>query len=118
KQKIFELYCNQIYMGQQAGFSINGVGEAASAYFSKDVTNITLPEAALLAGLIRSPNRYNPYRDLQTATARRNQVLDSMLETGAITADEAKIAKETPLQVAPNKARIDVSSAPYFCDYV
>jgi penicillin-binding protein 1B len=118
KQKIFELYCNQIYMGQQAGFSINGVGEAASAYFNKDVTNITLPEAAFLAGLIRSPNRYNPYRDLQTATARRNQVLDSMLETGAITADEAKIAKETPLQVAPTKGRIDVSDAPYFADYV
>ena len=118
KQKIFELYCNQIYMGQQAGFSINGVGEAASAYFNKDVTNITLPEAAFLAGLIRSPNRYNPYRDLTTATARRNQVLDSMLETGVITADEAKIAKETPLQVAPTKGRIDVSDAPYFADYV
>jgi penicillin-binding protein 1B len=118
KQKIFELYCNQIYMGQQAGFSINGVGEAASAYFNKDVTNITLPEAAFLAGLIRSPNRYNPYRDLPTATARRNQVLDSMLETGAITADEAKIAKETPLQVAPTRGRIDVSDAPYFADYV
>src|SRR6478672_2142963 len=118
KEKIFELYCNQIYMGQQAGFSINGVGEAASAYFNKDVTNITLPEAAFLAGLIRSPNRYNPYRDLQTATARRNQVLDSMLETGAINADEARIAKETPLQVAPTKGRIDVSDAPYFADYV
>ncbi len=118
KQKIFELYCNQIYMGQQAGFSINGMGEAASAYFNKDVTNLTLPEAAFLAGLIRSPNRYNPYRDLQTATARRNQVLDSMLETGAITTDEAKIAKETPLQVAPTKGRIDVSDAPYFADYV
>jgi len=118
KQKIFELYCNQIYMGQQSGFSINGVGEAASAYFNKDVTNITLPEAAFLAGLIRSPNRYNPYRDLTTATARRNQVLDSMLETGVITADEAKIAKETPLQVAPTKGRIDVSDAPYFADFV
>src|SRR4029078_11629205 len=118
KQKIFELYCNQIYMGQQAGFSINGMGEAASAYFNKDVTNITLPEAAFLAGLITTPNRYNPYRDLQTATARRNQVLDSMLETGAITADEAKLAKETPLQVAPTKGRIDVYDAPYFADFV
>lgn len=118
KEKIFELYCNQIYLGQQAGFSINGVGEAASAYFNKDVTNLTLPESAFLAGLIRSPNRYNPYRDVQTATARRNQVLDSMLETGAITAEQAKAAKESPLQVAPTKGRIDVSDAPYFADYV
>src|SRR6185369_672643 len=82
KEKIFELYCNQVYMGQQAGFSINGFGEAASAYFNKDVTNLTLGESAFLAGLIRSPNRYNPYTKVDTATARRNQVLDSMAEAG------------------------------------
>ena len=118
KEKIFELYCNQVYMGQQAGFSINGFGEAASAYFNKDVTSLTLSESAFLAGLIRSPNRYNPYTKLETATARRNQVLDSMLEAGAITADEAKTAKETPLRVVPSRGRIDVSDAPYFADYV
>jgi len=118
KEQIFALYCNQVYLGQQAGFSINGFGEAAGAYFGKDVTNLTLPECAFLAGLIRSPNRYNPYRDPQTATARRNQVLDSMVETGAITADEAATAKAAELQVAPVKGRIDVSDAPYFADYV
>jgi penicillin-binding protein 1B len=118
KEKIFELYCNQVYMGQQAGFSINGFGEAASAYFNKDVTNLTLAESAFLAGLIRSPNRYNPYTKVETATARRNQVLDSMAEAGAITADEAKKAKETSLQVVPARGRIDVSDAPYFADYV
>jgi penicillin-binding protein 1B len=118
KQQIFELYCNQVYMGQQAGFSINGFGEAASAYFNKDVTNLTLPESAFLAALIRSPNRYNPYTKVDTATARRNQVLDSMADAGAITADEAKAAKATPLQVVPSRGRIDVSDAPYFADYV
>jgi penicillin-binding protein 1B len=118
KEKIFELYCNQVYMGQQAGFSINGFGEASSAYFNKDVTNLTLAESAFLAGLIRSPNRYNPYTKVDTATARRNQVLDSMAEAGAITQDQAKAAKETPLQVVPAKGRIDVSDAPYFADYV
>lgn len=118
KEQIFALYCNQAYMGQQAGFSINGFGEASSAYFNKDVTNLTLPEAAMLAGLIRSPNRYNPYHNIETATSRRNQVLDSMAETGAITADEASKAKATPLAVAPVKGRIDVSDAPYFADYV
>ncbi|HKG98928.1 MAG TPA: PBP1A family penicillin-binding protein, partial [Pyrinomonadaceae bacterium] len=118
KEKIFELYCNQVYMGQQAGFSVNGFGEASSAYFNKDVTNLSLAESAFLAGLIRSPNRYNPYTKVDIATARRNQVLDSMAEAGAITQDEAKAAKGTPLQVVPAKGRIDVSDAPYFADYV
>jgi len=118
KEEIFQLYCNQVYMGQQAGFSINGFGEASSAYFNKDVTSLTLSESAFLAGLIRSPNRYNPYTKLETATARRNQVLDSMAEAGAITAEQAKAAKETPLQVVPARGRIDVSDAPYFADFV
>src|SRR5256884_7441123 len=118
KEEIFALYCNQVYLGQQSGFSINGFGEAASAYFSKDVTNLTLPESAFLAGLIRSPNRYNPFHDLETARARRNQVLESMAETGAITQDQAKQAEATELKLAPVKGRIDVSDAPYFADYV
>lgn len=118
KEKIFELYCNQVYMGQQAGFSIHGFGEASSAYFNKDVTNLTLAESAFLAGIIRSPNRYNPYTKLETATARRNQVLDSMAEAGEISAADAKAAKDSPLQVAPVRGRIDVSDAPYFADYV
>ena len=118
KQEIFELYCNQVYLGQQAGFSINGFGEAADAYFNKDVTTLTLPESAFLAGIIRSPNRYNPYHDLDTATARRNQVLDNMAETGEISGEEAAQAKQVPLQVAATKGRIDASDAPYFADYV
>ncbi len=118
KEQIFALYCNQVYLGQQSGFSIHGFGEAADAYFNKDVTNLSLPEAAFLAGLIRSPNRYNPYQELNTATARRNQVLDTMLETGAITADEAAQAKQVPLKVASARGRIDASDAPYFADYV
>ena len=118
KEQIFSLYCNQVYLGQQSGFSINGFGEASDSYFGKDVTNLTLPEAALLAGLIRSPNRYNPYHDVDTATARRNQVLDSMVDAGAISRDEADRAKAEPVKVASIKGRIDVSDAPYFSDYV
>jgi penicillin-binding protein 1B len=118
KEQIFALYCNQAYLGQQSGFSINGFGEAASSYFNKDVTNLTLPESAFLAGLIRSPNRYNPYHDLQTATSRRNQVLDSMVEAGAISREEADTAKASTLEVAAIKGRIDVSDAPYFSDFV
>ena len=65
KQEIFTLYANQIYLGQQSGVSIYGVGEAANAYFGKDVSQLTLPEAAFIAGIIRSPNRYNPYKNLE-----------------------------------------------------
>lgn len=118
KQQIFALYCNQAYLGQQSGFSINGFGEAAQAYFNKDVTALTLPESAFLAGLIRSPNRYNPYHDLETATSRRNQVLDSMVDAGAISQLDAAQAKATELKVAPARGRIDSSEAPYFVDYV
>jgi penicillin-binding protein 1B len=118
KEQIFELYCNQVYLGQQSGFSINGMGEAATAYFGKDVTALTLSESAFLAGLIRSPNRYNPYKDLTTATSRRNQVLDSMIETSAITPEQATEAKSEPLKIAPTKGRVDSSDAPYFADYV
>ncbi|HEX8137230.1 MAG TPA: PBP1A family penicillin-binding protein [Pyrinomonadaceae bacterium] len=118
KEEIFALYCNEVYLGQQAGFSINGFGEAADAYFGKDVTTLTLPESAFLAGIIRSPNRYNPYKDIETATARRNQVLQSMSETGAITQLEAAQAQNEPLKVAPTKGRVDASDAPYFADYV
>ena len=117
KEEIFALYCNEAYMGQNAGFSIKGFGEASQAYFNKDVTAVTLPEAALLAGLIRSPNRYNPYRHPEVAKERRNQVLRSMAEAGAISEVEAARAMATELKVAPSKGRIDASEAPYFVDY-
>jgi penicillin-binding protein 1B len=117
KEQIFALYCNEAYMGQSAGFSIKGFGEASEVYFNKDVTAVTLPEAALLASLIRSPNRYNPYRHPEVAFERRNQVLKSMVEAGAITEVEGARAMATELKVAPARGRIDVSEAPYFVDY-
>jgi penicillin-binding protein 1B len=117
KEEIFALYCNEIYLGQRAGFSIKGVGEASEAYFNKDVTALTLPEAAFLAAIIRSPNRYNPYRHPETAFERRNQVLKDMAATGAITEVEAARAMAAELKVAPAKGRIDASEAPYFVDY-
>ncbi len=67
KQKIFELYANEVPLGQRGSFSINGFGEAAQAYFGEDVRQLTLPQAALLAGLIQSPSRLNPYRHPQRA---------------------------------------------------
>ncbi|HMS39399.1 MAG TPA: biosynthetic peptidoglycan transglycosylase [Pyrinomonadaceae bacterium] len=84
KEEIFTLYANQIYLGQQSGVSIYGVGEAANVYFGKDVSQLTLAESAFLAGIIRSPNRYNAYKNPERVAERRNQVLDSMFQSNAI----------------------------------
>jgi len=84
KKDILELYLNEIYLGQAGSFSINGVGEAARMYFHKDVANLTLPEAALLAGMIQSPNPYNPFRHEKRATERRNEVIRAMQDAGFI----------------------------------
>ncbi|HEX8353896.1 MAG TPA: PBP1A family penicillin-binding protein, partial [Pyrinomonadaceae bacterium] len=117
KKDIFALYCNEIYLGQRAGFSIKGVGEASEAYFNKDVTSLALPEAALLAAMIRSPNRYNPYRHPEVAFERRNQVLKQMVEAGAVSEVEGARAMATEVRLAPAKGRMDASEAPYFVDY-
>jgi penicillin-binding protein 1B len=116
KKDILELYLNEIYLGQAGSFSINGVGEAARMYFHKDVGNLTLPEAALLAGMIQSPNRYNPYRHARTATERRNQVVKAMREAGFIEAASADAAIAQPLRV--DTPTLDSAEAPYFVDLV
>lgn len=118
KEEIFTLYANQIYLGQQAGLSIYGVGEAANAYFGKDVTALSLPEAALIAGIIRSPNRYNPYKNTEKVTERRNQVLESMLEAQAISQKEYDDAKNTPLALYKIDSKKDLMGMPYFSQYV
>ncbi len=117
KQQIFELYANQVYLGQRGSFSINGFGEAARSYFGKDIKEITLPEAAMIAGIIQSPNNlWNPYKRPERVMERRNIVLDSMVETGAITRQQCDVAKATPLKLsAPN---VEASDAPYFVDLV
>jgi penicillin-binding protein 1B len=116
KQRIFELYANEVYLGQRGSFTINGFGEASRAYFNKDVRNLTLPEAALLAGMIQRPNYLSPYKNPRRALDRRNLVLDSMVETGAITREQADRAKAAPLKLtAPN---VEASDAPYFVDLV
>src|SRR2546423_203138 len=116
KKQIFELYANQVDMGQRGSFTIAGFGEAAQAYFGKDIKDINLPEAALLAGLIQAPSALSPYRHPERATERRNLVLESMVETGTINRDQADSAKATPLKLAPQN--VEASDAPYFVDLV
>jgi len=116
KEQIFELYANQIYLGQRGSFSIYGVGEAASAYFNKDVGSLTLPEAALLAGIIRGPNLDSPYKYPERALERRDHVLRRMLEVGFITPVQAERASAAPLGLA--QQNVEASQAPFFIDMV
>ena len=114
KQQIFEFYANWVDLGQRGSFAISGFAEAAKAYFNKDLKDITLPEAALLAGLIQRPSYLSPYRHPERALDRRNLVLESMVETHAITREQADKAKATPLKLAP--PNVEASDAPYFVD--
>jgi penicillin-binding protein 1B len=116
KQQIFEMYANEIPLGQRGSYAINGFGEAAQTFFGKNLGQLDTAECALLAGMVQSPSRLNPYRHPQRAMERRNLVLDSMVETGSITASEAERAKAEPLRLAP--PNIDASEAPYFVDLV
>jgi len=116
KQQIFALYANQVDMGQRGSFTINGFAAAARAYFNKDLREVTLPEAALLAGIIQRPSYLSPYRHPERALERRNLVLDTMVDTHAITRAQAEQAKATPLKLAP--PNVEASDAPYFVDMV
>ena len=116
KQQIFEFYGNWVNLGQRGSFAISGFAEASRAYFNKDFKDITLPEAALLAGIIQGPSRLSPYRHPERALERRNLVLDSMVDTHAITREQADKAKAMPLKLAP--PNVEASDAPYFVDMV
>ena len=116
KEQIFEFYANQVDLGQRGSFAIHGFAEAAHAFFNKDLQAITLPEAALLAGLIQRPSYLSPYRHPERALDRRNIVLDAMVENHAITREQAERAKAAPLKLAP--MNVEASDAPYFVDLV
>lgn len=116
KQQIFEYYANAIYLGNQGSFSINGFGEGAEVYFGKDLKQITLPEAALLAGLIQNPGMRNPFRYPERAKARRNLVLKNMRENGYIGEQEYEDAAASPITVV--RGTMESNDAPYFVDMV
>ena len=115
KDQIFELYLNETVMGQRGPFAIHGVGEASRIFFAKDVTNVSLAEAATIAGIIQAPSAFNPFRNPVNAKERRNVVLQAMADAGFVTAAEAKAASAEPLKVAPRALE---NEAPYFVDYV
>ena len=116
KDQILELYLNDIYLGQRGQEGIYGVWEAAQLYFSREPRDLTIAQMATIAGMIRSPNRFNPFRHLDAARVRRNEVLAAMLQDGYISKpayDEAVIG---PL--GTRESYIATNDAPYFVDYV
>ncbi len=116
KKEILEFYMNQVFLGQEGNVAIHGFGEAALAFFGKDVYDLTLSEAATLAGIIKAPSKYSPRRHPDLAIKRRNVVLSQMAELQLITKSEAHQASKTALVVAP--ASRTQRTAPYFTDYV
>jgi penicillin-binding protein 1B len=117
KQQIFELYANQVYLGSRGSFAIHGFGEAAQAYFDKDVRELSLGEAAFLAGILRSPNRYaSSSCTPELAAEVRDRVLVQMVRWRAISPENARAAKQAPLNCVENP--IESTAAPYFLDMV
>ncbi len=117
KEDIFALYCNEIYLGQRGALAVRGVDQAARVYFGKHLNELTVGEAATIAGMIQSPARYAPLAHNDAASARRNTVLGTMVRDGFITLEQAAAAAKEPLTISDfDPAR--ESSAPYFIDYV
>ncbi len=118
KKEIFELYANEIYLGNRGSFAIHGFSEGALAYFNKDIHDLSLNEAAFLAGIIRAPNRYSTAdRRPERADEARDRVLNQLAENRFITVQEARDAKRAPLHLVSGGIESS-SSAPYFVDMV
>ncbi len=114
KQRILELYLNEIYLGLQS----YGVAAAAQAYFNKPLDKLTVPEAAFLAALPKGPNNYNPFRYPDAALARRNWVLDRMADDHVITRAEATADKATPIVPSQFRRPETVPGADWFTEDV
>lgn len=116
KDEIMEAYLNEVYFGQKGSLGVYGVGEAAEFYFGKPVRELSLPESALFAGLIRAPNLYSPHRAEERIRNRRNYVLKRMWSLGMTSEKEYEEATSTPVEVRlfyPEK-----NEAPYFVDFL
>jgi penicillin-binding protein 1B len=115
KEEILELYLNEVYLGNRGSFALHGVAVAARTFFAKDLSNLSVAEGALIAGIIQSPGNHSPFVDLDRARERRDVVLRAMNEAGYITSAVLATAIEEPLRVS---ARALDFEAPYFMDVV
>lgn len=116
KEAILERYLNEVYLGQVGSYEVHGVGEGARLFFGKDISELNLGETALMAGLIRGPGFYSPYRFKERALERQKLVLRKMVEAGFVAEDEAKQAANLPLRFRPPVSV--ANKAPYFTDFV
>ena len=114
KERILELYLNEIYLGMGA----YGVAAASLLYFDKSVHELSVAEAAYLAALPKAPNNYHPFRQRERALERRNYVLDRMAEDHYITVQEAEKAKKEPLKITPRPTGAHIFAAEYFAEEV
>jgi penicillin-binding protein 1B len=114
KEQIFEMYCNGVDLGYRGSFTIRGFGEAASAYFGKDLRSLTLPEAATLASIVRGASYYNPYRHPARVRDRRNAIIGLMRQNGFVDDREYGVAVETPLTLVNGPS--ESNDAAYFVD--
>jgi penicillin-binding protein 1A len=114
KREIFTLYCNQMYFGH----GVYGVEAAARLYFGKSAKDVSLEEAALIAGILQGNVRQSPYVNREAAMRRRNYTLGRMAEVGFITAANAEEAKKKPIVVRPDPPGQSRSAAPYFLEEV
>ena len=115
KARILELFLNEVYLGQQGSFAIHGVAQGARSLFGKDLRNITLGEAATMAGIIQAPQSHAPGRHPDRARTRRNGVLHAMVEQRFVTPDEALSAAREPIRAVADTLDVE---APYFVDLV
>lgn len=114
KDEILGMYLNNIYLGEGA----YGVAAAAKVYFNKNVDDLSLPEAALIAGLPQAPSVYSPYQNMDAALERRHEVLGRMVKMNYITEEEAQKADETSVRLNPSNRPYSLNKAPYFVDHV
>jgi penicillin-binding protein 1B len=116
KEQIFTMYANEVYLGQRGTFGIHGFSEGATAQFGKDLSELTLAEAATLAGAIPAPNAYSPVKHPDRATARRNLILRTMWQKGSISTQDYDKARDTALEIT--RLTADVTDAPYLVDFI
>jgi penicillin-binding protein 1B len=116
KAEILEAYLNQVYLGQDGALAIHGMGRAAQFYFGRDVSQLDVVESALLAGIIRGPSLYSPFRNPERATGRRNLVLSVMSELGLLTERELRTAQDSPLDLRRQPERTNIGR--YAADFV
>ena len=115
KDEILEIYLNDMPLGQRGSFAIVGVAEASRLFFGKDVSNVTLAEAATMAGVLQSPSALSPFNNPERCKDRRNVVLEAMVDAGFSDRELADRAMQEPLGVAQRALEAE---APYFIDYV